>query len=415
MQARTHGSSIAGFSVIATTVVLCLIAAEITLRLAPSLIGVPLLAHFPAPLRHEIAIRLNLPSLDNNDVIESAQRADHGPPIYHPAPNSAFRRVRDAADIPYGAVETVLMDARGFCNPADKGQRAQADVVFIGDSFTFCTGVEPADTAAHYVEKDGGFSTYNLGVPGVGLHEYVELLRLYGLALKPRVVVMNIYEGNDLRDAARYEEFLKSGEDRREGENRLHALLSHSYAVSLLYAAGEWVSEDIGAWFGDDVNYRYTGRSEDRVVAMNVANNDKSEVRYAARLKEGTVSIDLWARPLSDFKALADSAGFVPLVVYTPAMHTAYDATFEDEHVGALVRNMGEKQRQWLAAKTTELGIAYLDLTEAFQKAAREGPLTHFPANVHLTPFGHRVVSDPLIPIIAKIRQRLSADEESPL
>jgi hypothetical protein len=299
------------------------------------------------------------------------------------------------------------MDARGFCNLPEKGQRAQADVVFIGDSFTFCTGVEPADTAAHYVEKDSGFSTYNLGVPGVGLHEYVELLRLYGLALKPRMVVMNVYEGNDLRDAVRYSEFLKSGEDRRAGEKHLHALLSYSYAVSLLYAAGQWVSEDIGAWFGDDVNFRYSGTSEGRTIEMNVTNNDKSEVKYASRLKEGKISVDLWAQPISDLKTLADASGFIPVIVYTPSMYTAYadSVKFEDEHVGALARNMSDMQRRWLTAKTAELGIAYVDLTPAFQKAAREGPLTHFPANVHLTPLGHHVVSEALLPLFAKLEQ----------
>jgi hypothetical protein len=411
MQARTRGGFIAGFSVVAITIVLCLAAAEIILRLVPSLISVPLLAHFPAPLRHEIAVRLNLPSLDNNDVIESAQRADRGPPIYHPAPNSAFRRVRDDADIPFGAVETVMMDARGFCNPPDKGQRAQAEVVFIGDSFTFCTGVEPTDTATHYVERDGGFSTYNLGIPGVGLHEYVELLRLYGLALKPRLVVMNVYEGNDLRDAVRYSEFLKSGEDRRAGEKRLHALLSYSYAVSLLYAAGEWLSEDIGAWFGDDVNFRYSGTSEGRTIEMNVTNNDKSEVRYASRLKEGKISVDLWAQPIGDLKALADAANFIPVIVYTPSMYTAYadSVKFEDEQTGSLVRGMSDAQRKWLATKTAEAGIEYIDLTPAFQKAARDGPLTHFPANVHLTPPGHKIVSSALLQVIVKHQNEIRA------
>jgi hypothetical protein len=174
--------------------------------------------------------------------------------------------------------------------------------------------------------------------------------------------------------------------------------------VSFLYAAGRWLAEDIGGLFGDDINFRYAGQSEGQAIAMNVTNNDKSEVRYAARLKDGKISIDLWAQPLGDFKTLATSANFVPIVIYTPSMHTAYADTvkFEDEKVGALVRNMSDMQRRWLETKTTELGIAYIDLTPAFQKAAGEGPLTHFPANVHLTPRGHRVVSDGLTGAISE-------------
>ena len=45
---------------------------------------------------------------------------------------------------------------------------------------------------------------YNLSVAGIGPYEYVELLRRYGLPLGPRVVVMNIYEGNDLRDVLKF-------------------------------------------------------------------------------------------------------------------------------------------------------------------------------------------------------------------
>ncbi len=74
-------------------------------------------------------------------------------------------------------------------------------------------------------------------------------------------------------------------------------------------------------------------------------------------------------------------------------MHTAYADTvvFEDGETADLVRDMSNVQRDWLAKKTSELGLTFIDLTPAFQKAAREGPLTHFPANVHLTPYGHRV------------------------
>ena len=43
-----------------------------------------------------------------------------------------------------------------------------------------------------------------MGVGGIGPYEYVQVLKQFGLQRRPRIVIMNIYEGNDLRDTLRY-------------------------------------------------------------------------------------------------------------------------------------------------------------------------------------------------------------------
>lgn len=384
-----------------------LLIVEAALRISPSLISVPLLAHFPEPLRPQIAERLNYGSVNDYAVIPTEVRADKGPPIYHQAPNSTFISARDPADLKLGAVEISRSDAKGFCNPPEKAQRPSVDVVVLGDSFVACTGVQPVDTSASYLEELSRLTTYNMGVGGVGLYEYVELLRHYGLAFKPRVVIMNIYEGNDLRDAARYEKFLASGRDRRTSEGTLERALSKSYALSLIYASQEWLLRDQIKWLLDgdrDVNYRYIARSQGTVIPLNVTNQDRGEVRDAKRLMNGEISLDLWTPPLTWLKELSASNGFIGIVSYTPSMHTAYaqTAVFEDETTAEAVRTMSQMQRDWLAKKTTELGLVFVDLTPAFQKAAAEGPLTHFPANVHLTPYGHRISAAAWTEVIAK-------------
>lgn len=384
-----------------------LVIVEAALRVVPSLISVPLLAHFPSPLRHEIAERLNYGSVNNYAVIPTEQRTDKGPPIYHQAPNSTFVSARDPADLKLGAIETTKSDAKGFCNPPEKAERPGVDVVVLGNSFVACTGVDPADTSTNYLEELSRLSTYNMGVGGVGLYEYVELLRHYGLGFKPRVVILNIYEGNDLRDAVRYQTFLKSGRDRRTSEKEFESALSNSYVLSLIYASREWLLRDQIKWLLDgdrDVNYRYTARSQGTVIPLNVTNQDRGEVRDAKRLIDGEISLDLWTPPLTWFKELSASNGFVGIVSYTPSMHTAYanSAVFEDAKTADAVRTMSHMQRDWLAKKSAELGLVYVDLTPAFQKAVDEGPLTHFPANVHLTPYGHRTSAAAWTDVIAK-------------
>jgi hypothetical protein len=376
------------------------------LRLFPSLISMPLLSYFPSQLRHDIAEQLNYANVTGY-YITTEQRTDRGPPIYMAAPNSSGRNPRDPADLAAGATETDQMDAKGFCNPPAKAERSSVDVVVLGDSFVYCTGVVATDTSTSYLEELSHLTTYSLGAGGKGPYEYVELFRHFGLALKPRIVIFNIYEGNDLGDAVSYQQFLQTGRDRRAKRNGIEDTLSYSYAISVVYASSRWLFDDEITWLLDadkGINYRYTARSQGSLIPLNASNRGRGQVKTAKKLTEGKVSLELWAPPLAAFKELAASRGFIGIVSYTPSMHTAYadSAVFEDPKSGELVRAMSQMQRDWLSKKSAELGLIYIDLTPAFQKAANEGPLTHFPVNVHLTPYGHRVSAMEWARIIAE-------------
>jgi hypothetical protein len=86
-------------------------------------------------------------------------------------------------------------------------------------------------------------------VPGVGPYEYLEILRRFGLPLEPRLVLFNIYEGNDLRDAARFAEQLARGASAAQGAQGSSdeaavgflgdLLFRHSYALNFIGAAIE--------------------------------------------------------------------------------------------------------------------------------------------------------------------------------
>mgnify|MGYP000652970109 CR=1 FL=1 len=87
-------------------------------------------------------------------------------------------------------------DARGFRNRADV---AQAEVLFIGDSFVEGSRVSDEQTVAVRFAELSGLSTYSLGMSGYSPRRYLAVLEQYGLELRPRVVVCLLYEGNDLR------------------------------------------------------------------------------------------------------------------------------------------------------------------------------------------------------------------------
>ncbi|MEM7587608.1 MAG: hypothetical protein AAF560_29750, partial [Acidobacteriota bacterium] len=86
--------------------------------------------------------------------------------------------------------------------PADGTCRALA----IGDSFTFGVGVEEAElfhrlAAVELGESGRETQMLNGGIPAIGVPQAVRWLERHGLALAPDLVLLNVFIGNDLRDA----------------------------------------------------------------------------------------------------------------------------------------------------------------------------------------------------------------------
>lgn len=93
---------------------------------------------------------------------------------------------------------TAGFDAWGFRNGAVP---ERADVVAVGDSFTYGSGTSRGDAWPGQLARILGTSVYNLGMPAWGPDQYDCALRTFGLRLAPRVAVIGVYPGDDLRDA----------------------------------------------------------------------------------------------------------------------------------------------------------------------------------------------------------------------
>ncbi len=80
-------------------------------------------------------------------------------------------------------------------------------VLAIGDSFTFGMGVRDEETFVarlphelHLVDLEA--EVLNGGLPGTGIPDLVDWFGRHGLALEPELVVVAVFLGNDLADAA---------------------------------------------------------------------------------------------------------------------------------------------------------------------------------------------------------------------
>jgi hypothetical protein len=363
------------------------------LRIVPSLIPIAVLHRFTPSLREAVAERLNLPTARNRPVILAADRSDGGPDIFILRPHANENRA-DPEDLALGAVERIVSDAEGFCNRPERAARPLADVILIGDSFTWCVGVGPEMAAAAAFEDVTGLKTLTLGVPGIGPWEYLQIYRRFGAKRQPKIVVMNLYEGNDLRDIRRFEEFRATGRQRKR--EAIGGPFAWSYALAFTKAAIEEQIRKLRDRNRDD--FRYEVQAEGRTISMNVGNADQDELASAYAMAAGRLDPSLYEGPLKAFAELARAEGFRPVLAYIPSAYTAYarSVRFADEKAGRAVREMSEKQRTWLAANAPRLGLPFVDMTPSFRRAAETGLLTHFPANMHLTPAGHKVAAEAL-------------------
>ena len=391
MRLRLILSNVAVFAV---ALLVALIIGEIVLRISPSLMSPAVIDRFHPTIREEVSARIGLTTKSDRVVVQSAERADGGPALYLYKPSRDYSFPLDEADIDVGGDDVWATDSRGFCNIAGADARPHADIVSIGGSITFCTAVPAEETYGADLERLTGEPVYSLDLPGIGPYEYLEVLRRSGLELTPRIVLLNISEGNDLRDVERYFAFIEGNAPEFRDKKRLGGPFAVSYVLAFLKGAIEKLVKDISSAARPD--FRYSVLVEGVETPMNVTNNDPDELEYARRVDSGELSPSLYEDALGDFVALAGTANFLPVVTYIPQAYTAYadSVTFSDPSIAPILRAYSDKQRQWLADNAERLGYIFIDTTPALQAASESGPLAYFPANVHLTAAGHQAAAE---------------------
>jgi hypothetical protein len=288
-----------------------------------------------------------------------------------------------------GAVNEVTMDAQGFCNPTSVNPSApNFPIIALGDSFTWCTTVNPEDTWPAQLARLTGASVYNLGRPRTGLHEYAQLFKAFGAAKSPQTVVVNIYEGNDLRDAVaftshisglqvetralatealttvgRFVELLRTGWIARHSYAHNLALISSLRAYEMARVAV--ASRDPRVARAGQPNFRYTLQFESGPIAFNPENADVDEIVHARAVVQGRIGLGAFDEALDTLKGLALAGGFELLLSYSPSAHIAYAeyAEFEDLSVQSVMMTYSERLRAYFADASQRRGIAFIDLT----------------------------------------------------
>ena len=394
---------------------------EMTLRIFPTIIPGVILIHFEPNMRGKIAKG----RFKTQDQVLTLDRDDGGPPLHIWKPFESVVRVGKFVNREKdpGIVAKATMDENGFCNDPGSYQTSPLDIITIGDSFTWCNAVRSEDAWASRISDFTQLSVYNLGKGGIGLYEYLQILKRFGVQKSPKYVILNVYEGNDLRDALKFHKFQNQLKDggaseysskswrKRNYHYLTHSFLGrHSYAFNLLLHFSNFTYvEYLKKAFKKEIDFRYDLVFTEHSVPFNFDNSDQDEVKNARRLLDQKIDTKAFDLALDNFMQLSREHNFIPIVSYTPSAHTTYqeNVVFRDPQLTSLMPWFSHEQRKYFKRKGEDLGYRFIDLTPGLQSVAQEytspEKLLYYQTNLHLTKYGHTVVAKTLSGVIEEL------------
>ncbi len=109
------------------------------------------------------------------------------------------------ADKDYFATQNTYINRDGFRNKEFESiDSSKRKILFIGDSFTWGLSAEPLSNCfVDLVSRDSSREVINLGIPVADPAQYEGLARKYIPVLKPKMVFVCLYLGNDMMSSER--------------------------------------------------------------------------------------------------------------------------------------------------------------------------------------------------------------------
>jgi hypothetical protein len=280
-------------------------------------------------------------------------------------------------------------DENGFRNPL--GLRA-AEIVCLGDSYTEGSEVPEERTYTRRFGDLAGMTAVNLGRGGYGPQQELIVLRRFGLKYDPKVVVWQVFEGNDLIDAGRFVSW-KRGE-----KGQIPPLTKRFFDNSLFNKAAALTAPrgrepDKNAL---KVSMQYPGEAPKQTWVWGTYAPDEPE-RKAAELAELT-------RCIEEARQLCDEHGIRFVVVFVPIMLRVMDpyvlwsspadrARFLPTGRVEDPQDMGSH----LARFCVKSRCDYIDLFSRFRREAAKGRHIYLPTDQHLDLEGHQLVAEELL------------------
>ncbi|MBM3568587.1 MAG: SGNH/GDSL hydrolase family protein [Alphaproteobacteria bacterium] len=279
---------------------------------------------------------------------------------------------------------TYKSDRFGFRNPDQVWDAPRADIVLLGDSFTF--GAEVRDDEHYaYVLRQRHPATINLGYPSSGPLGYLAALTEYGAAKKPKLVLIFFYEGNDAADMVRdfaspvLRKYLTPGFrqdlDRQQGEIELAMLRVISEAkrqFRISPPALERRGFELQRWF----------KLQELQLRLELPSF------YAADRFDRFVDVELMSTIFERIRELAESWQGRAVIVYLPAWRNGRDTERTTRRL--------ERVRAGMIAAAQKADLPVIDTLPAFHRHATPNRLNAGAPNPggHYSPEGYKLVGE---------------------
>jgi hypothetical protein len=94
----------------------------------------------------------------------------------------------------------IIHDNLGHRNLVASDSIIPGKTIFLGDSFTWGTGVDAPDSFTYIYQEKTGEKTYNFGTPGYGTDQELQILRENIVLYKPKKIVLHFNTATDFSD-----------------------------------------------------------------------------------------------------------------------------------------------------------------------------------------------------------------------
>lgn len=289
---------------------------------------------------------------------------------------------------------SVSINSAGLRGPEVDRFDSARRILALGDSLAFGLGVEVEETFIHQLaellQADGFRATpLNAGVPGYGIPDSVARFSRLGAELRPDLVILAVYMGNDLQDAAEPKAGIRGGLIRRGNQARSMGWMDWLYYHSHLYvllksAVPVGVYEELRARLGLSKSHR----AQRLVREMEIYRTPTSalvERGLAASRRALTRLVDLAQERRARLAAV-----FVPAIVQIdPELwrRSLNNLQLDPESYDV------EAPNRLLEELFSTHGVPALDLTQRMRAEQGKNNSLYFPADRHWTAGGHRLAA----------------------
>ena len=278
-------------------------------------------------------------------------------------------------------------DENGFRNSIEPKPQ-QADIVFIGDSYTEAAQVEDSDTFVRRIAQSTGLSVVNLGRGGYGPQQELIVLQRYGLAYKPRFVVWQLFEGNDLKDAQQFAEWKKNPHHVNSSLRERYfdnSLLNELLTTTRPPEGGETM-----------VTLRYHDGTARRISLRYQYEPDQPSTLHQG-MTEMLSALEA-GQQLCESRGIRLLVVFVPMMVRVLAPDISFDSVADQTRFLPEVREGQKDLGRIIQEFCDRSGCTFVDGFEALRQAAASGQRTlYIPSDEHFDVAGHDVMRQTIV------------------